>query len=407
MSGRNRFPFTASQWQELEHQALIFKYMASGIPIPPDLLYTIQRSCLDSSLSSKFFPHQPHQHVGLGWNCLQMGLGRKIDPEPGRCRRTDGKKWRCSKEAFPDSKYCERHMHRGKNRSRKPVEVLKTTTTTTSYSSSSTTTTNPSTSTISSITRSHSAALTPTSHYPNPFSSLSSMSSSDTHHSHLHHSYHTNSNPPHHHFLYHSPTSSSKTPGIGLSPHDNNTTPLLLESSPYSQTNADFRYIYGLKEEVDEHAFFSEPSGTMRSLSGPLSMDDPWQLTPLTMSTSSSKQRSCSGLQNQSDYSSYLQLQSLSDSTTKQSEEDQHFFVLGSDIKLMEKEQPQPQPQPQKTIHHFFDEWPPKERDSWVDQLDDKSSNSSSVSTTRLSISIPNSSHHDFPIFSSRTHNGN
>lgn len=165
------------------------------------------------------------------------------------------------------------------------------------------------------------------------------------------------------------------------------------------------RYIYGLKEEVDEHAFFSEPSGTMRSLSGPLSMDDPWQLTPLAMSTSSSKQRSCPGFQNQSDYSSCLQLQSLSDSTTKQSEEDQHFFVLGSDIKLMEKEQPQPQPQ--KTIHHFFDEWPPKERDSWVDQLDDKSSNSSSVSTTRLSISIPNSSHHDFPIFSSRTHNGN
>ncbi|XP_050262237.1 growth-regulating factor 1-like isoform X2 [Quercus robur] len=399
MSGRNRFPFSASQWQELEHQALIFKYMASGIPIPPDLLYTIKRSCLDSSLSSKFFPHQPHQHVGLGWNCLQMGLGRKIDPEPGRCRRTDGKKWRCSKEAFPDSKYCERHMHRGKNRSRKPVEVLKTTTTT----SPSSTTTNPSTSTISSITKNHSAALTPTSHYPNPFSSLSSMSSSDTHHSHLHHSYYTNSNPPHHHFLYHNPTSSSRTPGIGLSPHDNNTTPLLLESSPYSQTNTDFRnrYIYGLKEEVDEHAFFSEPSGTMRSLSGPLSMDDPWQLTPLTMSTSSSKQRSCSGLQNQSDYSSYLQLQSLSDSTTKQSEEDQHFFVLGSDIKLMEKEQPQPQ----KTIHHFFDEWPPKERDSWVDQLDDKSSNSSSVSTTRLSISIPNSSHHDFPIFSSRTHN--
>lgn len=53
-----------------------------------------------------------------------MGYGRKAeDPEPGRCRRTDGKKWRCSKEAYPDSKYCERHMHRGKNRSRKPVEM--------------------------------------------------------------------------------------------------------------------------------------------------------------------------------------------------------------------------------------------------------------------------------------------
>lgn len=48
--------------------------------------------------------------------------GKKFDPEPGRCRRTDGKKWRCSKDAYPDSKYCERHMHRGRNRSRKPVE---------------------------------------------------------------------------------------------------------------------------------------------------------------------------------------------------------------------------------------------------------------------------------------------
>ncbi|KAM1196951.1 hypothetical protein COP2_008886 [Malus domestica] len=42
-----------------------------------------------------------------------MGLGRKIDPEAGRCRRTDGKKWRCSKEAFPDLKYCKKHMHGG------------------------------------------------------------------------------------------------------------------------------------------------------------------------------------------------------------------------------------------------------------------------------------------------------
>lgn len=54
-----------------------------------------------------------------------MSSGRKgtEDPEPGRCRRTDGKKWRCSKQACQDSKYCERHMHRGKNRSRKPVEM--------------------------------------------------------------------------------------------------------------------------------------------------------------------------------------------------------------------------------------------------------------------------------------------
>lgn len=46
-----------------------------------------------------------------------------MDPEPGRCRRTDGKKWRCSKEAVAESKYCEKHMHRGRQRSRKLVEA--------------------------------------------------------------------------------------------------------------------------------------------------------------------------------------------------------------------------------------------------------------------------------------------
>ena len=46
-----------------------------------------------------------------------------MDPEPGRCRRTDGKKWRCSKDAVPEQKYCERHINRGRHRSRKPVET--------------------------------------------------------------------------------------------------------------------------------------------------------------------------------------------------------------------------------------------------------------------------------------------
>lgn len=134
----------------------------------------------------------------------------------------------------------------------------------------------------------------------------------------------------------------------------------------------------------------------MRNFSGS-SLDDSWQLTPLTMnssSSSSSKQRTCSGLQ--SDYS-YLQLQSLADHTPKQQhhKQDQHFCGLGSDIKV-EKDHEEG---PQKTVHRFFDEWPPKTRESWLD-MDDKSSNSASVSTTRLSISIPSA--HDFPIFSSR-----
>ncbi|GMI92670.1 hypothetical protein HRI_002936300 [Hibiscus trionum] len=372
MSGRNRFPFTASQYQELEHQALIFKYMASGIPIPPDLLFTIKRSCLDSSLPSRLFSYHQPQHIG--WNCFQMGLGRKVDPEPGRCRRTDGKKWRCSKEAYPDSKYCERHMHRGKNRSRKPVEV---------NSNNTTTMANPSAATnqnISSITKTHP-------------SSFSLSSESQQHHHQLrHHGYHSQVNHP---FMY---PHASRPPGVGLSPQEN-TTHSLLDSGSYSQTNSDYRrisYVYGLKEEVDEHAFFSEPSGTMRSFSGS-SVDDSWQLAPLTMSSSSSKQRSCSGLQ--SEYS-YLQLQSLTDDhSTKQSkqDDDEHCYIKFDMPNELEKGEPP------KTVHRFFDEWPPKHRDSWFD-LDDKSSNSSSVSTTRLSISIPSTSH-DFPIFNSRAHN--
>ncbi|OMP00536.1 Growth-regulating factor 5 [Corchorus olitorius] len=44
----------------------------------------------------------------------------EIELEPGRCRRTDGKKWRCSRAVIPDQKYCARHMNRG---AKKPVEV--------------------------------------------------------------------------------------------------------------------------------------------------------------------------------------------------------------------------------------------------------------------------------------------
>ncbi|KAL5199998.1 hypothetical protein ABZP36_021201 [Zizania latifolia] len=122
--GGGRCLFTATQWQELEHQALIYKYMAAGAPVPPDLLLPLRyRGDVDTVPSLAFPPHQP----SLGWGCYGAAAaqyGRRAeDPEPGRCRRTDGKKWRCSREAHGDSKYCEKHMHRGKNRSRKPVEM--------------------------------------------------------------------------------------------------------------------------------------------------------------------------------------------------------------------------------------------------------------------------------------------
>ncbi|KAI3786209.1 hypothetical protein L1987_45343 [Smallanthus sonchifolius] len=149
--------FTAAQWEELEQQALIYKYMVSGVPVPTDLILSVRRS-LSSSSSSSSLSTQPTVWEGsFPYNQLYQfgGYGRKIDLEPGRCRRTDGKKWRCSKEAYPDSKYCERHMHRGRNRSRKPVEL--------SSSSSTATTLNVSSSPSTTISKSDA--------YP-PFSSI-------------------------------------------------------------------------------------------------------------------------------------------------------------------------------------------------------------------------------------------
>ncbi|CAM0875495.1 unnamed protein product [Alopecurus aequalis] len=107
---RNKMPFTPSQWMELEHQALIYKYLNAKAPIPSSLLISISNSFRSSS-------------DRMTWRPAHQGFtNTDSDPEPGRCRRTDGKKWRCSKEAMAEHKYCERHINRNRHRSRKPVE---------------------------------------------------------------------------------------------------------------------------------------------------------------------------------------------------------------------------------------------------------------------------------------------
>ncbi len=49
----------------------------------------------------------------------RSGVQSNTDLEPGRCRRTDGKKWRCGRDVVPDQKYCEKHVHRGRQRPRR------------------------------------------------------------------------------------------------------------------------------------------------------------------------------------------------------------------------------------------------------------------------------------------------
>ncbi|KAI3442857.1 Growth-regulating factor [Psidium guajava] len=131
-AGPRSFPrmgsyFSLAQWQELELQALIYRYMLAGAAVPAELLQPIKKSLLQAP----YFLHHPLGHLQhypqYQPALLQAGYwGRaSMDPEPGRCRRTDGKKWRCSRDVVPGQKYCERHMHRGRNRSRKPVEIPK------------------------------------------------------------------------------------------------------------------------------------------------------------------------------------------------------------------------------------------------------------------------------------------
>ncbi|KAF9668440.1 hypothetical protein SADUNF_Sadunf14G0003800 [Salix dunnii] len=116
-----RGPFTPSQWMELEHQALIYKYITARVPVPSNLIIPLKKSIYPYGFpgsSTGSFPHN-----SLGWSAFHLVYpGNNNDPEPGRCRRTDGKKWRCSRDAVADQKYCERHINRGRHRSRKPVE---------------------------------------------------------------------------------------------------------------------------------------------------------------------------------------------------------------------------------------------------------------------------------------------
>ncbi|KAL0425884.1 UNVERIFIED_CONTAM: Growth-regulating factor 9 [Sesamum radiatum] len=113
--------FTALQFHEFYSQILVYNSIASGVPVPFHLFLPIWTSVFNS-LGPAIYKKYP-SFIGIspensGHSCSMM------DPEPGRCRRTDGRKWRCSKNVVPLQKYCERHMHRGRQGSRKHVETI-------------------------------------------------------------------------------------------------------------------------------------------------------------------------------------------------------------------------------------------------------------------------------------------
>nr|BDI55447.1 growth-regulating factor 1 [Lolium multiflorum] len=309
-------PFTAAQYEELEHQALIYKYLVAGVPVPPDLLLPIRRGF--DSLAARFY-----HHPALGYGSY---FGKKLDPEPGRCRRTDGKKWRCAKEAAQDSKYCERHMHRGRNRSRKPVE-----------------------------TQIVASSPHPQQQQHNSAAAPASAAAAFQSHS-----------------LY--PAIANSGGGGGGSFGLGSAQLHMDNAAPYSTAgaagNKDFRYsTYGVRSSaLDEHSQFI--SAAMDT-----SMDNySWRLLPSQTSAFP--------------ISSYPMLGTLSDldqtticSLPKTDREPLSFF--GSDF-VTTTTTVDSVKQENQTLRPFFDEWPPKARDSWPELQDD-----TSFSATKLSISIP------------------
>ncbi|XBH76280.1 hypothetical protein VPH35_102948 [Triticum aestivum] len=53
--------FTAAQYEELEQQALIYKYLVAGVPVPPDLRLPIRRGF--DSLASCFYHHHTRAKI--------------------------------------------------------------------------------------------------------------------------------------------------------------------------------------------------------------------------------------------------------------------------------------------------------------------------------------------------------
>ncbi|XP_011028066.1 PREDICTED: growth-regulating factor 4-like isoform X1 [Populus euphratica] len=247
--------FTVSQWHELEHQVRIFKCLDAGLPVPPNLLVPI---CKSFQLLSPGFLHPSNLSY-----CSYFG--KKIDSEPGRCRRTDGKKWRCSKDAHPDSKYCERHMNRSRNRSRKPVESQ---------------TTSQSLSTVASEIATGSSSSGSRGYPTNP-----------------------------------------GTLGLG-----SNMSRWQMESMPYGVNSKDYRSLHGPKLEADEKTFLPEALGNTRSFGMNSTVDSTWHLTSQVPANPVPESRNGAQLQNYPQVQTLQDFEPLTDDAASSKQQQQHYL---------------------------------------------------------------------------------
>lgn len=411
----SRICFTQSQWQELEHQALIFKYMLACVPVPPELLIPIRKSVGEmAGLSAGPGSHHPNMS---SWGSFHLRFANNTDPEPGRCRRTDGKKWRCSRDVAPDQKYCERHMHRGRPRSRKPVEGGQTAINTSGNnnnttaqslvggpSSSTPATTNNAASSMIGLAAGRSSTSSLTSLRP-------SISINNTQQN------HNQSNSA---LMGIKPFSSSGTGGglisiNGVSGSSQFKPPLHMVSPVSAMPNKDYRCMNWMKGEIDEQILFSEAnpgnnntralgqdSHSMNNLAMFSSVNNAWRLMPSKLAdtkinsntnTNSLLQYNSPQLRAMGQDFGLMPEMNLHQSQhhhqqqqqEQQQQQQQHSFVSNG---FGVVESVRDQSSGGQPLRHFFDDWP-RSRDPWSDMEAEQRPNPTNSSTTQLSISIP------------------
>ncbi|KAJ6742443.1 hypothetical protein OIU85_016514 [Salix viminalis] len=76
--------FSLEQWQELELQALIYRFMLAGVAIPPELLQPIKKSLLHPHSPPCFLHHSIQQQCSYYQpSLLQTGYWGRADMDPG------------------------------------------------------------------------------------------------------------------------------------------------------------------------------------------------------------------------------------------------------------------------------------------------------------------------------------
>lgn len=398
----SRFCFTQSQWQELEHQALIFKYMLAGVPVPAELLLPIRKSVAElAGLSAGPGSHHPGVN---SWGSFHLRFANNTDPEPGRCRRTDGKKWRCSRDVAPDQKYCERHMHRGRPRSRKPVEGGQTAINTSGNNNATAQSLVGGPNSSSAANNNAASSMIGLAAGRNSTSSLTNLRPSIS----INNTQQQNHNQSNSALMGIKPFSSSGTGGgimsiNGVSGSSGSQFKPPLHVSPASaMPNKDYRYMNWMKGEIDEQILFSEAnpgnnnmrvlsqdSPSMNSLAMLSSVNNGWRLMPSKLADTK--------VNTNPNTNSLLQYNSSQLRTIGQE------FGLMPEMNLQQGQQPQQQQQSflsngfgvvesvrdqsagGQPLRHFFDDWP-RSRDPWSEMEAEQRSH---PTTTQLSISIP------------------